>query len=74
MFCVSLNLTSDEWVKIQQAASRQWPGEVLSRAEICRRYFLVGMETLKNISDADRVRLAHQFQASIEAEDQRLRS
>jgi hypothetical protein len=74
MFCVSLNLTSDEWMRIQQAAVRQWPGELLSRPEICRRYLLIGMETLKNLSDADRTRLAQELQASMAAEDQRLRS
>jgi hypothetical protein len=41
MFCVLLNLTSSEWMRIQQAAGKQWPGEVLFRAEICRRYVLV---------------------------------
>jgi len=74
MFCVSMNLTSDEWIRIQQAAVKQWPAESLSRAEVCRRYVLVGMETLKNLSAADRVRLAHELQESMTAEDQRLRS
>jgi hypothetical protein len=74
MFCVSVNFTSSEWVRIQQAAGKQFPNENSSRSAISRRYALVGMEALKNISDADRARLAHQFQVSIETEDQRLRS
>jgi hypothetical protein len=50
------------------------PDETLSRAEICRRYLLIGMETLKNLSAADRARLARQLQASMTADDQRLRT
>jgi hypothetical protein len=61
-------------MRIRQAASREWPDESLSRAKICRRYVSVGMEALKNFSAADRARLAHELRASIEAEDQRLRS
>lgn len=41
MLCVSVLLTSSEWGRIQQAAE-QFPGEVLSRAEIVRRYTLAG--------------------------------
>jgi hypothetical protein len=73
MFCVSVNLTSSEWMKIQQAASKQWPGERLSRAEICRRYVLVGIQAVKNVSPTDQSRLAHQFQASMEAGDESLK-
>lgn len=68
-----MNPTSSEWMRIYDAG-KQWPGEQLSRAEICGRYVLVGMETLKNLSDADRARLAHELQASMAAGDQRLRS
>jgi hypothetical protein len=74
MYCVSVNLTSNEWQRIQQAAGKQWPKEVLSHAEICRRYVLAGMETLKNISAADRARLAHELRASMQADDERLRT
>jgi hypothetical protein len=36
MYCLTVNLTSDEWLKIQQAAAKQWPSETLSYAEIVR--------------------------------------
>ena len=74
MFCLSLNLTSDEWLKIQQASPKQWPGEVLSRREICRRYLLAGIEGLKGLPEADRSRLAHKFQDSMTTEEKRLRT
>jgi hypothetical protein len=73
MFCVSLNLTSSEWMRIQQAASKQFPNETLSRAEIVRRYTLAGIDALKQLSSADRARLANGFQASMEAADERMR-
>jgi hypothetical protein len=54
-----------------QAASKQWPQECLCRSEIVRRYTLFGIESLKNLSPEDQSRLAHQFQASMEASDER---
>jgi hypothetical protein len=74
MFCLSLNLTSNEWQRIQQAAGKQWPKEVLSRAEICRRYVLAGIQALGLASPADLERMAHEFQMSMEAGEERLRS
>jgi hypothetical protein len=65
MLCVGLLLSSDEWQRIQQAAAEQFPGKVLSRAEIVRRYTLAGIEALKNASDADRARVQHQHQATM---------
>ena len=40
MYCVSLNISSDEWVQIYKAAREQWPGELLSRSEILRRHIV----------------------------------
>jgi hypothetical protein len=42
VYCLTKNLTSDEWLKIYKAAVRQWPTETLSRAEIVRRYTMFG--------------------------------
>jgi hypothetical protein len=53
MFCVTMNLKSAEWLRIQQAAGKQWLGERLSSSEICRRYTLAGMKALINVLDAD---------------------
>ena len=73
MFCISMLVSSSEWVRIRDAAARQFPNENLSRAEICRRYVLAGVDAIKNASPADCARLAHQFQASVESGDQRLK-
>jgi hypothetical protein len=60
VFWVSVLLSSDEWVRIQQAANRQFPNETLSLSEIVRRYTLAGIEVLTDIYDEDRKRLGHQ--------------
>ena len=73
MYCVSVNLTSSEWVRIQEAAQKAFPNETLSRAEIVRRYALAGVDALRQLAPTDRARLAHEFQASTEAGDERLR-
>jgi hypothetical protein len=46
MLCVTVNLSSDEWIEISNAAAKQWPRETLSRAEIVRRYTMVGIQSL----------------------------
>ena len=66
-------LSSDQWIKIHNAAAKQWPTETLSRAEIVRRYTVFGIQVLKNTSADDQTRLSHQFQASMEASDTRLK-
>jgi hypothetical protein len=74
MLCVGLLLSSDEWQRIQQAAAEQFPGKVLSRAEIVRRYTLAGIEALAGTSEEERKRLVHEFQLSMYASDGRLRN
>ena len=73
MYCVSVNVSSDEWLRIQQAAAKLWPTEMLSRSEILRRYVLAGVESLRNLSPRDAAQLARQFQDSIIVPDARLR-
>ena len=74
MICVSVNISSDEWLRIQQAASGQFPNESLSRSEIIRRYALAGIQALGKQSPGELERTAHEFRASQAAPDQRLRS
>ncbi|HEX8892960.1 MAG TPA: hypothetical protein VF783_06540 [Terriglobales bacterium] len=49
---------------IQQAASKQWPGENLSRAEAVRRYTLLGIQFPKYVSPRDIARATERLQAS----------
>jgi hypothetical protein len=73
MFCVSVNLTSDEWIKIRDAAGQQWPKECLSCAEIVRRYTMHGIQSLKSASPDEQSRATHQPQSSMTASDTRLK-
>jgi hypothetical protein len=72
MFSVTMNLTTSEWIRIWEAATRQWPDERLSRSEACRRYVLIGAKTLKNIPAADGERLTHELATSMSTEDTKL--
>ena len=76
MLGVTVNLTSDEWIKIANAALEQWPTEAqtLSRAEIVRRYTMTGIQSLKSASPADQSRATHQLQASMTPQDTRLKN
>jgi hypothetical protein len=61
---VTLTLTAQEWIKLRDAAAKQFPNEVLSRGEMLRRYAMIGIAALKPASDADQKRRAHEFRSS----------
>ena len=63
-----LGMAADPAISRQAVAE-----ETLSRGEICRRYALFGMESFGKISPAYQERLAHKFQASMEAGEERLK-
>ena len=65
MFRVNVLLTRSEWRRIQQAAAEQFPGEVLSRAEIMRRYTLAGIEAVAGKTEAERKKLADEYRVSM---------
>jgi len=73
VYCSTINLISDEWLRIHKAAAKQWLTETLSRGEVVRRYAMFGVQASKNTSADDQSRLARQFQASMEADDTRLK-
>jgi hypothetical protein len=64
----------ENWLLFQQAAQKAFPNENLTRSEIVRRYTLAGIDALKQLSASDRARLAHEYQASMEAPEERLKS
>jgi hypothetical protein len=64
MFCVSVNLTSNEWHRIRQVTDQQWPNQRLSRAEILRRCALAGLDLLRNLQPRDQARLQRDYQLS----------
>lgn len=70
---MSVNLTLAEWLRIQQAAAKQFGSEILSRAEIVRRYTLAGVTALEQVPKGERARLAHGFRTSMQAGEERRR-
>ena len=73
MSSVNLLLSSSEWIRVRDAEGKQFPDETLFRCDICRRCVLAGIDATKNLSPADQARLVHQFQASMESSDKRLK-
>jgi hypothetical protein len=75
MLMVTLNLTSQEWQQIQNQATEQWPFEQLSRAEICRRFALIGTcytqtaAMLDHASKAELEQMTRQLRDSMTAPD-----
>ena len=71
MYTLTMNLTSNEWIKVKQEADRLWAGERMSSGELCRRYVLAGVEALKNVVGEDQKRLQYQYQATMTAGGER---
>jgi hypothetical protein len=65
MVFVTSILSSQEWIRLRDAAEKQFPNEVLARGEILRRYAMSGVSALKNLSEQDRARLQHEHQATM---------
>ena len=47
MITLTVNLTSNEWMKVKQQADVLWGGERMSSGEIGRRYMLAGVSALQ---------------------------
>ena len=65
MLFVTSILSNQEWIRLRDAAAKQFPNEVLARGEILRRYAMSGVLALKNLSEQDRARLQHEHQATM---------
>jgi hypothetical protein len=64
MIFITSILSSDESVKLRDAATLQLPGEVLARDEVLRRYALGGIKATKNMKEEDVKRQAHELRSS----------
>jgi len=65
MVFITAIISSGVWIKLRDAAAKQFPNEVLAQGEILRRYALSGVAALKNLSEQDRARLQHEHQATM---------
>jgi hypothetical protein len=69
MVNVSLLLTGEEWSCLSDQAKKQFPGENLSRSEVCRRYALEGLRATKDLGQWESTRRQYHHQKSMTAAD-----
>jgi len=48
MVFVTSITSCQEWIRLRDAAAKQFPNEVLARGEIMRRYAMSGLAAVKN--------------------------
>jgi hypothetical protein len=65
MVFITSIISSQEWIRIRDAAQQQFPGEVLARGEIMRRFSLSGVAALKAASDAEKRKAQWEHQATM---------
>jgi hypothetical protein len=64
MIFVTSIISSQEWIRLSEAARQAFPNEVLARGEIMRRFSLSGVAALKAASDAEKKKV-QQHQATM---------
>jgi hypothetical protein len=64
MVFITAIVSSQEWIRIRDAAQQFFPNEVIARGEIMRRFSLSGVAALKAASDAEKKKAQQQHQAT----------
>jgi hypothetical protein len=65
MVFVTSIISSQEWIRLSEAAQQAYPGEVLARGEIMRWLSLSGVAALKAASDAEKKKAQREHQATM---------
>ena len=65
MVFVTAIISGQEWAKLRNAAQLAFPGEVLARGEIMRRFSLSGAATLKAAIDEVKKKAQREHQATM---------
>jgi hypothetical protein len=65
MIWVTSVLSSQEWINLRDAAQQAFPGGVLARGEIMRRFSLSGVAALRAAGDAEKKKTHQQHQATM---------
>jgi hypothetical protein len=58
-------ISSQEWIRLAEAAQQAFPGEVLARGEVLRRFSLSGVAALKAAADAERKKVQREHQSTM---------
>jgi hypothetical protein len=72
MHTITVNLSSDEWQRIREEASKLWANERISQSEVVRRCTLTGVETLRRTAAAKAAEEQARFQATMTVKDSHL--
>jgi hypothetical protein len=70
MIFVTSIISSQEWIRLSEAARQAFPNEVLARGEIMRRFSLSGVAALKAATEAEKKK-AQQQQATMTLAEER---
>jgi hypothetical protein len=65
MIFITSIISSQEWIRLAEAAQVAFPNEVLARGEILRRFSLSGVQALKAATEAEKKRVQHEHQATM---------
>jgi len=65
MVFVTSIISSQEWIRLRDAAQVAFPNEVLARGEIMRRFSLSGVAALKAANDAEKKKAQQRHQATM---------
>jgi hypothetical protein len=65
MIFVTSIISSQEWLRLAEAAQAAFPNEVLERGEIMRRFSLSGVAALKAATDAEKKKAQQQHQSTM---------
>jgi hypothetical protein len=65
MVFVTSILSSQEWIRLSEAAQQAFPNEVLARGEIMRRFSLSGVQALKAATEAEKKKVQREHQATM---------
>jgi hypothetical protein len=65
MVFVTSIISSQEWIRLSEAARQAFPNKVLARGEIMRRFSLSGVAALKAASDAEKKKVQHEHQSTM---------
>jgi hypothetical protein len=65
MIFVTSIISSQEWIRLSEAAQQAYPGEVLARGEILRRFSLSSIAAMKAASDAEKKKAQQQHQSTL---------
>jgi hypothetical protein len=64
MVFVTSIISSQEWIRLRDAAQQFFPNEVLARGEITRRFSLSGVAALKAATEAEKKKAQWEHQAT----------